>query len=299
MTRESARLPAPPGEGESAGRPGRVEQRSGLGSLRSREWLPEWVKRPFYALYNQRLRAKVAAEAAPRHIAVILDGNRRYARRNGLAGTAEAYAIGTRKVEEMLRWCDQFDIPVVTVWILSLDNLSRDAADVAGLMRVVEERLPRLQEAQAGLKHPRQIKAVGRMEALPLSLRATVKKVEAETAGNGPAVLNIAMGYGGREEIVDAVKRLLAQASVEGRSLEEAAQRITPQAIADHLYFNATPEPELIIRTSGEIRLSGFMLWESVYSEYYFSDVLWPSFRETDFLRALRSYQDRHRRYGQ
>lgn len=297
MNREGAPFSAP--RDERATRPGRAGQRSGRGSFRSREWIPEWLKSPFYAIYNQRLRAKVAAGTAPRHIAVILDGNRRYARRNGLAGAEEAYAIGTTKVEDMLRWCDQFDIPVVTVWILSLDNLARDTEDVAGLLRVVEERLPRLRQAQAGLKRPRQIRAVGRMEALPPSLRQAAQQVEAETAGNGTAVLNIAMGYGGREEIVDAVRRLLVQESRAGRTPEELAQRITPQDIADHLYFSATPEPELIIRTSGEIRLSGFMLWESVYSEYYFCDVLWPSFREIDFLRALRSFQERHRRYGQ
>jgi short-chain Z-isoprenyl diphosphate synthase len=163
---------------------------------------------------------------------------------------------------------------------------------------VVEAKLPQLQALQRTMKHPRQLHVSGRTELLPASLQRVIREVEGATAANSPYHLNIALGYGGREEIVDAVKDLLRAECAQGAKPAEIIDRITPQAIGKHLYFSAMPDPDLIIRTSGEIRLSGFMLWGSVYSEYYFCDALWPAFRKIDFLRAIRSYQGRHRRFG-
>ncbi|MEE9285450.1 MAG: polyprenyl diphosphate synthase [Dehalococcoidia bacterium] len=288
---------ARPKEGTGVPRPAASGSRAG--SALARLSSPRVIKRFLYSLYTHRLRSKVALGQMPRHIGVVLDGNRRYALQNGYAAPAMGHQMGTEKVDELLLWCDRLEIPVVTLWILSIDNLARDAHELEGLFAVVEEGLPRLRDLQASLRHARRIKASGRIELLPPSLRATVADVERETAHHGPFLLNIAACYGGREEIVDAVKDLLRELGTSGVTAQEAAETVSLQAIERHLYLNGVPDPDLIIRTSGEVRLSGFMLWQSAYSEYYFCDALWPEFREIDFLRAIRSYQQRRRRHGQ
>ena len=271
-------------------------------SLRARLWAkvpsPRWFRWLVYALYEQRLRARLSAGPMPRHIGVVLDGNRRFAQlsEQTLAG---GYRLGTQKVDELLRWCDDLEIRDVTIWTLSLDNLSRPSHELDELIEAVQAGLPHLREMQKQLTHPRSIVAVGRREVLPPPLLQTVEEVERDTAANRPFRLHIALGYGGREEIVDAVKGLLQAEARRGGSLAEVAHSLTPQAISQHLYLGSVPDPDLIIRTSGEIRLSGFMLWGSAYSEYYFCDALWPSFRRIDLLRAIRSYQLRKRRFGQ
>ncbi len=277
-------------------RPSALRDRSGLVILNG---LKGWLKGLLYTVYTRRLRAKIAAGPMPQHIAVVMDGNRRYAERLGMSDSSAGYWLGTEKVNEFLRWNDTVGIPVVTLWILSLDNMQRETQDLHGLMDVLEEGLPNLRRLQATLRHPRRIKACGRTDSLPQPVREALQQLEHETAGHGPYTLNIAVGYGGREEIVDAVKELLRREANAGKSARDVAQSLTPEAIGEHLYFNSSPDPDLIIRTSGEVRMSGFMLWESVYSEYYFCDALWPAFRELDFLRAIRSYQDRKRRFGQ
>ncbi len=271
-------------------------------SLRARLWAkvpsPRWFRWLIYALYEQRLRARLANGPMPRHIGVVLDGNRRFAQlsEQTLAG---GYRLGTKKVDELLRWCDDLQIRDVTIWTLSLDNLSRPSEELDDLIQVVQEGLPHLRDMQKQLVRPRSIVAVGRREVLPPALLRSVEEVERETADNGPFRLHIALGYGGREEIVDAVKGLLQAEAQRGGTLAEVAAQLTPQSISQHLYLSSVPAPDLIIRTSGEIRLSGFMLWGSAYSEYYFCDALWPSFRRIDLLRAIRSYQLRKRRFGQ
>lgn len=271
-------------------------------SLRSRIWgkfpSPAWFRWLVYAAYEQRLRAKLADGPMPRHIGVVLDGNRRYAQQNAQS-VADSYQLGTRKVDELLHWCDELEIPVITIWTLSLDNLARAEGELAELIKVLQGGLPHLRDVQKELRRPRSIAVAGRREVLPAALRATIEQVERETANNGPFRLNVAVGYGGREEIVDAVKGLLTKEAAQGASLESVVARLNPQTIAQHLYLNGVPDPDLIIRTSGEIRLSGFMLWGSAYSEYYFCDALWPSFRRIDLLRAVRSFQSRKRRFGQ
>lgn len=268
--------------------------RAALGRVSS----PEWLKGAIYSIYAHRLEERVIARPMPLHIGVVLDGNRRYARLNRLSDPSAGHRLGTRKVDDFLVWCDQMEVPVVTLWTLSVDNLRRDPAELRQLIEIVEERLPHLRDLQRRVRHPRKIRVCGRTELLPVSMREAIARVERDTDEHGPFVLNIAMGYGGREEIVDAVKRLLLEEDDKGRSPKEVADGLTPQAIGERLYFKHVPEPDLIIRTSGEQRLSGFLLWESVYSEYYFCDVLWPAFRKIDFLRAIRSYQDRKRRFG-
>ncbi len=253
--------------------------------------------RLLYGLYQRRLDGLVRRGHLPHHVGVILDGNRRFARKIGLASVGEGHQAGADKAEELVRWCDDLAIPVVSVWALSIDNLQRDPEELDRIFAIVEEKVAALGQAGARTKQ-RRIRSVGRLNLLPESTQEAIAKVEADTAGYGPYELIIAVGYGGREEITDAVRRLVADRVARGDSLEAVAAAIEPDEIAKYLYAADVPDPDLIIRTSGELRLSGFLLWQSAYSEYYFCDVYWPEFRRIDFLRALRSYEQRQRRLG-
>ena len=260
--------------------------------------VPSLVRSVLYSLYAGRLLKQVRQGRLPRHVALILDGNRRFARQSGFDSPAIGYQLGAEKLDELLEWCDELRIPVVTVWALSTDNLQRHPEDLYQLMEVVQNKLAALSAAQSQRRSPRSIHSLGRLEVLPDSMRAVIADAEAKTADSGPLQLNIALGYDGREEISQAVRSLLLERAEQGESLSDVADRLTPEDIAQRLYKNGAPDPDLIIRTSGELRLSGFLLWQSAYSELYFCDTLWPSFRKVDFLRALRSYQQRQRRFG-
>ncbi len=255
------------------------------------------LKELIYRFYERRLEAAVRRAELPGHVGVVLDGNRRFARKKGLRGIGAGHREGADRAEELLAWCDELAIPVVTVWALSTDNLRRSPEELTSIFAIVEEKIAALGAAQARSAR-RRIRAVGRMELLPESTREAIARVEADTASNGPYELIIAVGYGGREEITDAVKRLIADHLRRGDSLEGIANGLQPDEIGRYMYAPDVPDPELIIRTSGEQRLSGFLLWQSAYSEYYFCDVYWPEFRRIDFLRALRSYSQRRRRHG-
>ena len=251
-----------------------------------------------YRWYEHRLERQVRAGAIPRHVGVLPDGNRRYARGAGLRSTAEGHRRGADTLERLVRWCDDLEIPVVTLWVLSTDNFQRPEQELSAIFSLVEERVDGLAEVQADARRPRRIRAVGRRDLLPASTLEAIERVERTTAGNTGAELLVAVGYGGRDEIVDAVRRMIADHLTRGDSLEGIAAGLQAEEIARFLYAPDVPDPDLIIRTSGELRLSGFMLWQSAYSEYYFCDVFWPAFRRIDFLRAIRSYNDRQRRRG-
>ncbi len=245
-----------------------------------------------YNLYTKRLLTQVRGGVLPRHIALIPDGNRRFARLHGLGSPSMGHKLGSEKLDELLQWCDELAIQVVTVWALSTDNLKRNQDELDQLADVVQNKLKDLTRAT------RSIHVLGRLEVLPESMQRVIADAEAQTAHLGRLRLNIALGYDGREEITRAVQRLLVQRAEEGVPLKDVADNLTSEDIAERLYCNDAPDPDLIIRTSGELRLSGFMLWQSAYSELYFCDSLWPAFRKIDFLRAVRSYQQRKRRYG-
>jgi short-chain Z-isoprenyl diphosphate synthase len=249
-----------------------------------------------YRFYQHRLEAAARAGELPRHVAVVLDGNRRFARKKG-ATVGEGHLAGADKADELLAWCDELAIPVVTVWALSTDNFKRDPAELETIFATIEEKIAAMGQAQLRTRR-RRIRAVGRLELLPDSTREAIQRVEADTADNGPFDLIVAVGYGGREEITDAVKRLIADRLRNGESLEGIASKLEPDEIGQYMYAPDVPDPDLIIRTSGELRLSGFLLWQSAYSEYYFCDVYWPEFRKIDFLRAIRSFNRRQRRRG-
>ena len=255
-------------------------------------------KRVLYSLYLRRLQTQVRERPLPKHIAVILDGNRRYAKQQGLWPPSKGHHLGAEKLDDLLEWCDELTIPVVTVWALSADNFRRDAAEMDELADVIQRKLGTLADARPRRRLPRSIHGVGRLDLLPASMKNAISDAEARTVEAGPLRLNIALGYDGQEEIVQAVRNFLLERADEEMSLRDAAEEITPEGIASWLYCKGAPDPDLIIRTSGELRLSGFLLWQSAYSELYFCDTLWPAFRKVDFFRALRSYQQRGRRYG-
>lgn len=248
-----------------------------------------------YRLYERRLAAELAGGPMPTHVGVILDGNRRFAREHGLPGPTEGHVAGARNIDVFLDWCLDAGIPYVTLWLLSTENLERDDEEVAGLLSVIEETVERLGSAtERGLR----VTAVGALELLPDDTRQALERAEAATAGHDRLRLQVAVGYGGRQEITDALRSLLRARAEEGASLEQVAEQLRPEDIGDHLYTTGLPDPDLIIRTSGEVRLSGFLMWQSAHSEFYFCDTYWPEFRRVDFLRALRDYQRRSRRFG-
>ena len=256
------------------------------------------IGRALYYLYEQHLLSQVRKGPAPRHVGVILDGNRRYARRRGLTDLRTVYRLGAQKLDDVLDWCAELRIPAVTLWVCSTDNLGRTSDQVSGILAAVEAKLQALAHDPQLQRQQVRVQAIGRLELLPETTVAAIRAAEAATELHAAITLTIAVAYGGREEIADAVRALLADEAERGSELKDVIARVTPAAISRHLYVASLPDPELIIRTSGEIRLSGFLLWQSAYSEFYFSDVNWPAFRKIDFLRALRAFQQRKRRYG-
>jgi len=250
------------------------------------------ILRPLYRLYEQRLVRSL--DAMPHHIGVIHDGHRRFARESGLPDYEASYRVGMDKFVEFLGWCDDFEIPAVTCWLLSQENLSRPDEELKPYFRVLMELFDRLPESVRDAR----IRVVGSLHLLPDDLRQSADRL-VEECGSGSRRVTIALGYGGRQEIVDAVRDLVGKLSAGGLSGAELAAGIDADALASHLYTADLPDPDLVIRTSGESRLSGFLLWQAAYAEYSFVDVYWPEFRRVDFLRALREYTMRERRFGQ
>jgi short-chain Z-isoprenyl diphosphate synthase len=223
---------------------------------------------------------------------VILDGNRRWARASG-TDPSSGHRRGAAKIAELLGWCEEAHVEVVTLWLLSTDNLARDSDELARLLRIIEDVVGDLADRRRWRLHP-----VGALDLLPPETARVLKEAAAVTSGVDGLLVNVAVGYGGRREIADAVRSLLSDHADRGTSMEELVELLDVEHIADHLYTKGQPDPDLVIRTSGEQRLGGFMLWQSAHSEFYFCEAYWPDFRKVDFLRALRSYAQRQRRFG-
>jgi short-chain Z-isoprenyl diphosphate synthase len=251
-----------------------------------------------YYLYGRHLSREIRRYPVPRHVGIILDGNRRYARDQGLADPVEAYQMGAQKLDDILIWCREVGIPMVTLWVFSTENLARPPEQVSGLLAVVEAKLSQIVLDQRIHRRRVRVRAVGKLELLPDSTLVAIRRAEEATAGYDGFHLTIAVAYGGRQEIADAVRRLLLDKAKQGETIQEIAEGISQDEIGRYLYAADLPDPDLIIRTSGETRLSGFLLWQSAYSEFYFCDINWPAFRKIDFLRAIRAYQQRQRRFG-
>jgi short-chain Z-isoprenyl diphosphate synthase len=250
------------------------------------------VRRFAYDLYERRLLHNLPADRLPEHIGVMCDGNRRWARAFG-AEVAGGYLAGADKIEEFLGWCDQLNINLVTLWLLSTDNLGRPAEEVGPLLDVIEDLVDELASKGRWRVHP-----VGALDMLPATTMMRLKAAAERTAEIEGMTVNIAVAYGGRRELADAVRSMLIEHAQRGTTIEELAEVIDMEHIAEHLYTKGQPDPDLVIRTSGEQRMSGFLLWQSAHSEFYFCEALWPDFRRTDFLRAIRDYAARNRRFG-
>jgi short-chain Z-isoprenyl diphosphate synthase len=222
----------------------------------------------------------------------MLDGNRRWARAVG-ADTAHGYQAGAANIEPLLDWCEEVGVKVVTLWLLSTDNLNRPPEQLTGLLAIIEGAVATLAEEGRWRLH-----TVGALDLLPAATAAKLKAAEDATQDAEGLLVNIAVGYGGRREIADAVRALLQEQASRGMTLEELAEVIDVEHIAEHLYTKGQPDPDLVIRTSGEQRLGGFLLWQSAHSEFYFCEAYWPDFRRVDFLRAIRAYAQRERRFG-
>ncbi|MGI9018210.1 MAG: polyprenyl diphosphate synthase [Euzebya sp.] len=250
-----------------------------------------------YRLYDRRLEQAIRQGPLPRHVGVILDGNRRFARERGLSTAAEGHRIGAEKIPQLLDWCAALEIRYVTLWLLSTDNLGRDAAELDELVQIISDSVTNLiaqPERWPGLR----ITAVGALDAVPDDLRTVLKRATEQTADGQGLHVQIAVGYGGRQEIMDALRTHLEDRAADGDTIQDVIANLDVDHISANLYTAGTPDPDLIIRTSGEIRLSGFLMWQSAHSEFYFCDPYWPEFRHIDFLRALREFQQRTRRYG-
>ena len=245
-----------------------------------------------YDLYGHRLTSALPSDQLPAHVGVILDGNRRWAAEMG-SSSAFGHRAGGEKITEFLGWCEELSVEVVTLWLLSTDNLARDPDELDALLKIIEETVTSLAQTKRWQIHP-----VGAMEALPERTKLVLAQAQSETKNVSGLLVNVAVGYGGRQEVVDAVRSLLQEQSAAGQTLDELASAITIEHIASHLYTKGQPDPDLVIRTSGEQILSGFLLWQSAHSEFYFCEAYWPNFRKIDFLRAVRSYAARNRRFG-
>lgn len=247
-----------------------------------------------YRIYERRLAAALHDSPVPRHVGVILDGNRRWARASGADDVSQGHQAGADKIEELLGWCKAAGVEVVTLWLLSTDNLARRPDEVEPLLQIIEQTVRDLSAPEKTYR----VNPVGSLDVLPDGTVRVLKEAAENTANKTGLLVNAAVGYGGRREIADAVRSLLVERASQGANLDEVAASVDVEQIAEHLYTRGQPDPDLVIRTSGEQRLSGFLLWQSAHSEFYFCEAYWPDFRRVDFLRALRSYGARSRRFG-
>jgi len=246
-----------------------------------------------YRLYERLLWSQISHGPFPHHIGLILDGNRRFARSKGLSFD-HGYEAGLTKLEDFLRWCEEIGLSIVTIYAFSLENFDRDPDEVSFLMQLFLRKLSEFRTNSKAVDSGLRIQVIGKRHLLSAELQKEIAVAERITSANTQLTLNIAIGYGGRAEIVDAVKTIARQVAEGALPIEDIDEKV----LENCLYTRGMPDPDLIIRTSGEERLSGFLLWQSAYAELYFAQVNWPVFRKLDFWRALRSFQQRDRRFG-
>ncbi len=250
------------------------------------------VQDVLYRAYARRVAQQIDHSQIPRHVGVIIDGNRRWARASGEQAST-GHRRGADKILELLAWCEELDVQVVTIWLLSTENLSRSTDELEMLVEIIEDSVTELAATKRWRVHP-----MGALDLLPDRTARLLKEIDEQTSGIDGMNVNVAIGYGGRREIADAVRSLLQEHAEAGTSIEELSRLLDVEHIAEHLYTKGQPDPDLVIRTSGEQRLSGFLLWQSAHSEFYFCEAFWPDFRKVDFLRAIRAYAARQRRFG-
>lgn len=255
--------------------------------------IPSIVENKTYEIYEEKLEKEVSAGPMPKHIAIIMDGNRRYARELGLE-TREGHMAGKEKIRDVLNWCLKLDIKNLTVYAFSTENFNRDESEVDFLLDLIEKTLREMADDPEVTDKGIRIQVIGDRDLVPDTLRETIEYAESKTAGFSNYTFNMAIAYGGRQEIVSAFKDIARRVKDGEIDIDD----IDEDLVSKSLYTTGMPDPDLVLRTSGELRLSNFLLWQMAYSELYFTDVYWPSFRYIDMLRAIRSYQRRARRFG-
>lgn len=248
-----------------------------------------------YRVYERKLTRELVGAPIPHHVGVMLDGNRRWARKAGFTNPTEGHRAGAAHIVDLLEWCQESGIGMVTLWLLSTDNLRRPDNELQPLLEIITD----VVEDLAAPDRVWKLRIVGALDLLPASMAARLTAAATRTEHRRALQVNIAVGYGGRQEIVDAVKSMLEAGIQQGHGIQEVIDSLDVETIGEHLYTSGQPDPDLVIRTSGEQRLSGFLLWQSAHSEFWFCEAYWPDFRRVDFLRALRDYAARHRRYGE
>ena len=247
-----------------------------------------------YRLYEWYITRGLKPEKMPKHVAIIMDGNRRYSKLQGNMDVVKGHEIGVDTLEKVLDWSIELGIEIITVYAFSTENFNRPEHEVEGLMKLFVKNFKRLVDHEKIHRNEVKVKVVGRTELIPESVREAIQEAEDATAHYNKRLFNIAIGYDGRLEIIDSFKKIIAQVQAGEITIDDVDEDL----VSANLYTEGLADPNLIIRTSGEERLSGFLLWQSSYSELYFCETLWPELRKVDFIRAIRSYQERERRFG-
>lgn len=247
-----------------------------------------------YRLYEWYISRDLKPEKMPKHVAIIMDGNRRYSKLQGNMDVIKGHEIGVDTLEKVLDWSIELGIEIITVYAFSTENFNRPQHEVEGLMKLFVKNFKRLVDHEKIHKNEVKVKVVGKTELIPESVREAIKEAEDATAQYDKRLFNIAIGYDGRLEIIDSFKKIIRQVQAGEITIDDVDEEL----VSKNLYTGGLDDPNLIIRTSGEERLSGFLLWQSSYSELYFCETLWPELRKVDFIRAIRSYQERERRFG-
>lgn len=246
-----------------------------------------------YQTYEKRLLKEVQEGPVPRHIAIIMDGNRRFAKELGIDPT-KGHLKGKDKLEEVTDWCLEVDVKILTVFAFSTENLKRKSEEIDWLMKLFADNFRRAGDDERAHKHGIKVRAIGQRSLLPKEVQDAIAYAEEKTKNYTNYLFNIAVAYGSREEMLQAIRNIAED--VKNGKLD--SENINEKVFSKYLYTADLPDPDLVLRTSGEERVSNFLLWQLAYSELYFADIYWPGFRKVDFLRAIRSYQKRQRRYG-
>ena len=266
---------------------------TGQGGIAIKNEISRVIANTAYQTYERKLQKEIEEGLVPRHVAIIMDGNRRFAKEFGLS-TTEGHIKGKEKLEEVMEWCLELGVKILTVYAFSTENLNRDPPEVEYLMKLFEDNFHRLATDERIHKYHIRLTVIGQRELLPRRVQKAIEMAEDATKMYDSYFYNIAIAYGSRQEIIQAIKQI-ALAVKEGKMEVDA---IDEEVFSKFLYTADFPDPDLILRTSGEERISNFLLWQLAYAELYFTDVYWPGFRKVDFMRAIRSYQLRQRRFG-
>jgi len=264
-----------------------------IGTMIYNSSIYKFVSRKIDEFRDLKLIEQIKHNTTPEHVAIIMDGNRRFATSFGLNPKA-GHLFGRDKIEEVLDWCFELKIPNLTVYAFSTENFHRETDEVATLMKLCKNELQKASKDSRIHKNKVKIRVLGHLDSLPGDIAESAKYVMNETKDYDSYSFNVALAYGGREEIIQAIQKIADDVKKGKLEIEDIKEPL----VSKYLYTNGIPDPDLILRTSGEERISNFLLWQLAYSELYFSDVYWPAFQKRDFLKAIQTCQQRQRRYG-